>query len=161
MTAPRSAFAAAVVALVSGAPLHASPVAPKTPTTLAPAPTPAESLINPADPESIVAEMQNLGYRATLTTASNGNPKIRSAAVGTNFAIDFYGCEETRKCTTIMFSSGFDVASGLDLSVVNEWNAKKRFVRAYLDEERDPYLEMDVVMEGGVSAKVFASNMTN
>lgn len=34
---------------------------------------------------------------------------------------------------------------------VNEWNQKKRFSRAYIDDEGDPCIEADLDFEGGVS----------
>lgn len=37
------------------------------------------------------------------------------------------------------------------LGRVNEWNASKRYTRAYLDKEGDPCLEADLDIEGGVS----------
>ena len=37
------------------------------------------------------------------------------------------------------------------LGRINEWNASKRYTRAYLDKEGDPVLEADLDLEGGVS----------
>lgn len=34
---------------------------------------------------------------------------------------------------------------------INDWNAKKLFSRAYLDDDGDPVLEMDVDLAGGVT----------
>ena len=34
---------------------------------------------------------------------------------------------------------------------INDWNASKRYTRAYLDKEGDPVLEADLDLEGGVS----------
>jgi len=42
-------------------------------------------------------------------------------------------------------------AAGTDatLEKVNKWNQEKRFSRAYLDEDGDPHLELDLDLEGG------------
>lgn len=37
------------------------------------------------------------------------------------------------------------------LGRVNDWNAGKRYTRAYLDKDGDPVLEADLDLEGGVS----------
>lgn len=37
------------------------------------------------------------------------------------------------------------------LGRINEWNAGKRYTRAYLDKEGDPCLEADLDIEGGIS----------
>lgn len=36
---------------------------------------------------------------------------------------------------------------------VNDWNRSKKFTKAYLDNDGDPVLEMDVDLEGGVTWK--------
>ncbi|WP_376873786.1 YbjN domain-containing protein [Albirhodobacter sp. R86504] len=118
-----------------------------------------EGLIGADNPDRLVDEMQRLGYRAQLTTDEYGDPKILSAAAGSNFAVYFYGCEDGQSCTSIQFSSGFDTDDGRDLSVANEWNENNRYGKAYLDSERDPFLEMDMSMTGGISADLFAENL--
>jgi hypothetical protein len=37
------------------------------------------------------------------------------------------------------------------LGRINDWNAGKRYTRAYLDKDGDPVLEADLDLEGGVS----------
>jgi hypothetical protein len=37
------------------------------------------------------------------------------------------------------------------LGRINDWNASKRYTRAYLDKDGDPVLEADLDLEGGVS----------
>lgn len=34
---------------------------------------------------------------------------------------------------------------------VNDWNAKRRYSRTYLDDDGDPHLELDLDLEGGVT----------
>ena len=34
---------------------------------------------------------------------------------------------------------------------VNQWNADKRFSRAYLDDDDDPVIELDLDLEGGIA----------
>lgn len=41
--------------------------------------------------------------------------------------------------------------ANVDLDDVNEWNMSKRFSRAYLDEDDDPCLELDLDLAGGVT----------
>jgi len=40
----------------------------------------------------------------------------------------------------------------MDLKKVNEWNATKRFSRAYLDEDGDAVIEWDIDLEGGTTS---------
>lgn len=112
------------------------------------------------NPEQIAAVLQKFGYRAELTKDDQGDPKIKSAAGGANFTIYFYGCDKNVDCTSIQLSSGFDLDSGTTLEVVNDWNANKRFGKAYMDDEKDPYVEMDIEMEGaGIPEETFRKTL--
>lgn len=125
----------------------------------APGPVLAENLVA-SDARAIAAAMQDFGYRAELTTDNEGDPLIKSAAGGANFSVYFYGCSAGKHCQSIQFSAGFDLADGTSLEVANDWNARKRFAKTYLDQDMDPYLEMDVNLAyGGVTAKNFADTL--
>ena len=101
------------------------------------------------NPQAIADLLKDWGYRAELTADDQGDPKINSSTSGANFAIYFYGCEANRNCTSIQFSSGFDLDSGTTMEVVNDWNTKKRYGKVYIDDEKDPYIEVDVNLYGG------------
>lgn len=41
---------------------------------------------------------------------------------------------------------------------MNEWNRKKRYTKAYLDDEQDPVIDMDIYLgDGGISIDNFRS----
>jgi hypothetical protein len=101
------------------------------------------------NPQAIADLLNDLGYRAKLTKDGVGDPKIESAAAGVNFAIYFYGCTDGKGCTSIQFAQGFDMDSAMNMSLVNDWNAKQRYGEVYLDVEGDPFLEMDINLAGG------------
>lgn len=98
------------------------------------------------------------GYKAEVTTDSAGDPMIRSSADGSNFRILFYSCKNSGpRCVSITFSAGFDLDKGLSYSRINEWNSEKRFGRAYLDDEMDPYVQMDVDFERGATNEAISN----
>ena len=117
-------------------------------------------MINAADPVHITEVMKSLGYRAELTTDDRGDPKIKSAAGGANFSVWFYGCNDGKDCNSIQFSAGFDMANGLEMSSVNDWNTRKRYGKVYLDDENDPYIEMDMMVGTGMSRALFEENLS-
>jgi hypothetical protein len=98
--------------------------------------------------------LQSWGYRAELTSDSTGAPKINSTASGVNFSIWFYGCsdDQVSECSSFSFSAGFDLGDGIEPAKINEWNRTERFGTAYYDEENDPYLDMNVNIDGGATA---------
>mgnify|MGYP005998535175 CR=1 FL=1 len=117
--------------------------------------TPAFAEVDGSSPQYIAKLISDEGYRAQLENDSDGDPRIRSAAEGVKFSIRFYGCKSPRGCTSIQFSAGFDMKDGMTLKRANEWNRGKRFGKVYLDEENDPYIQMDVNTDFGVTDKNF------
>lgn len=113
--------------------------------------------VDASDAAVLAGVLQDLGYRAMLSTDSSGDPLIRSSADGSEFSIFFYGCSSGQACKAIQFSKGYDMATGMSLEQVNEWNREYRFGKVYLDDEADPFIEMDVNLDfGGVARENFA-----
>jgi len=111
-------------------------------------------------PESLVAALQAAGYSAKLQKDSTGDPMIVSGVNGHPFRVIFYGCKANKDCATITFAAGYDKKSETSLASINEWNRKNRFGRAYLDDEGDPLLGMDIDLDdGGISALLFTDNL--
>lgn len=116
--------------------------------------------ITASNPAGIADLLRTMGYRAELTKDNQGDPKINSATGGSNFRIYFYGCTANMDCKSIQFAAGFDLTDGTTLDVVNEWNAAKRYTKAYLDDEQDPLIEMDINLDfGGVSENNFRDSL--
>lgn len=91
--------------------------------------------------EEMVRFLQNKGFKAEVKTGTSGR-YIASASSGVNFDVYFYDCRGSR-CASVQFSSGFDLTNGTTLSVVNSWNREKRYLKAYMDSENDPYVQYD------------------
>ena len=108
----------------------------------------------------VVAALQDKGYRAELTTDSTGDPMIQSAAEGVNFRVYFYGCDgDPARCGAIQLVAAFDLEEGLALDRINLWNREHRFGRGYLDDDNDPWVEMDVDVELGFTTEALANNL--
>ena len=117
-------------------------------------------MVRAQDPDSLVEALQDGGYAARLGTDKVGDPMITSGVGGTSFQIFFYNCTDNTECATVQFHSGYDMRDPVSLERINEWNSKERFGRAYLDDEGDPILEMDVDLDdGGVSELLFIDNV--
>lgn len=116
---------------------------------------PLAGSLDAKDPEKLASVIRGLGYRATVEQDSVGDPMIRSSASGTDFAIYFFGCTGNVDCKWLLFKVGYDLANGTTTEAINQWNAETLFGRAYLDDEADPWLEMSVSMDGGVSRANF------
>lgn len=97
----------------------------------------------------VAAWLQKAGYKAELTKDADNDPMINSAAEGQTFKIYFYDCDEAKRCKALQFSAGFDLKEGLKLEKVNEWNRKNRYLKAYLDDDMDPYVQYDINVNAG------------
>lgn len=120
-----------------------------------PLPAAAQNVLA-SDPASITQILQSFGYRAELGTDDGGDPKISSFSSGAKFSIFFYGCTDGKSCDAISFSAFFDLDPGSNVALMNDWNVKKRYTKAYLDDEQDPVIDMDIYLgSGGISIDNF------
>lgn len=125
-----SMLAVGLAALVAGVAHAATP---------APAPVQAQGITGP----ELVAILQEAGYRARLETDGEGEPLVRTGMGGVEVAILFYDCNAEHRCNSLQFSAGFDLPEGTTDAVINDFNREYRYARAFLDEERDPFLRFD------------------
>jgi hypothetical protein len=94
--------------------------------------------------------LKSEGYKAQVSTNKDGSKTIQSATGGTNFNIDMYDCHDKPTCTAIQFNVGFDTKGAWNSGKMNSYNRSKRWVRAYVDDNDDPWLEQDVdLIPGG------------
>jgi hypothetical protein len=113
-------------------------------------------IVDGTDPETLVSIIQDLGYRARLEVDGDGDPMIRSSVGGTQFAVVFYGCSEKHdNCEILLFKAGYELNDNIGMDVINQWNATRLFGRAYLDEVNDPWLELTLNVNGGVTRTQF------
>lgn len=106
--------------------------------------------------QEVAQVLQAKGYKAEVGRDRVGDPMITSAVDGSNFRVLFYDCEAGR-CAAIQFATAFDMEKGLTLSHINSWNRERRFGRAYLDDEMDPFVEYDVDFEVGATTEAIGN----
>jgi hypothetical protein len=103
------------------------------------APGQAQGITGP----ELAAILQDAGYRAQLQADAEGEPLVRTGMGGVEVAILFYDCNAEHRCNSLQFSAGFDLPEGTTDAVVNGFNRDYRYARAFLDDERDPFLHFD------------------
>jgi hypothetical protein len=112
---------------------------------------PAEALLTAADPAPILAIARGWGW-AELATDSAGDPMIRGRRAGQAYWVYFYDCTASRDCLNIQFRTIFPLPAGVSANAINRWNGETRFGKAYIDDEGDLVVKLDVNLWGGVSA---------
>jgi hypothetical protein len=74
---------------------------------------------------------------------------------GVDTTILFFGCEGGQECDAVVFRVGFDLPDGATPEAMNTWNRDNLVGSAWLDDERDPFLDYFVTLTGGVSRENF------
>jgi hypothetical protein len=97
-------------------------------------------------PDKVMESWLKKDDRATVERQGKGKFKL---TLGEDTVI------VTNKQVDCWFYGGFDTGGKGDLEVINKWNNRSRGTRAYLDEDGDPCLEMDVDFEGGINEFAF------
>jgi hypothetical protein len=123
----------------------------------APALADGGTVYNDLSGSEIVALLDAHGYQATLTTDGDGDPMIMGRADGLNFRVQTYDCNEQapRRCRSLQFVASFALqhkATTDDFEAMNEYNQKKVYGRAFIDENGDAAIDMVVNLAGGVMA---------
>jgi hypothetical protein len=108
--------------------------------------------------QELASVLQEKGYKAQVTTDKDGDPLVRSASGGVDFLVLYYECKGKQRCPSIQCYAGFKKTAIMPARIA-EWNTKRRFGRAYLDDESDPRVEMDVDVEHGATTEAIANDM--
>lgn len=106
----------------------------------------------------VVGILQAQGYRAKLEKDSEGDPLVRTGMSGVNVDLFFYDCADDR-CGSLQFRVGLDLEQGSTPATINGFNSGYRYASAYLDEERDPFLQMDFEVLHASHAEHIASHV--
>lgn len=115
--------------------------------------------ITAANPQGVVQLLEAQGFKASLQAEPDADPVIYSEVGGTPFAVFFFDCAAHKRCKTVQFYAGFR-HGGVSFERINAWNARNRFGRAYIDDEGDPRMEMDVNLDpGGVNPGLFRETL--
>ena len=115
------------------------------------------TVYNDLSGSEIVELLDAHGYSATLTTDEGGDPLVMGAADGLKFRVQTYDCnsQAPRRCHSLQFVASFALqhkATQDDFMAMNDYNQKKVYGRAFIDENGDAAIDFVVNLSGGVLA---------
>lgn len=116
----------------------------------------AQTMVTAKDTTVLLDIAKGFGS-AKLGTDDYGDPQITGRMDGIAYRVDFYGCEDGKDCTDLLFVAGWRT-DALTIDDVNRWNAEKRFGKAYIDSDGEPVMEMAVNLDFGLSRKNMEDN---
>src|SRR5699024_5453586 len=112
------------------------------------------------DANQIAELMAAAGLATERRLGDDDTPLLEGQIDGYSFQVHFYGCNSDHICDAIQFASGFAEDHAVEYELMDRWNREYRFGRAYLDDEDDPWIEMDINLEGdGVSVSNFKESL--
>ncbi|MEM9495688.1 MAG: YbjN domain-containing protein [Pseudomonadota bacterium] len=106
----------------------------------------------------VAAIMAGEGLLAEIAAGGEAG-KVQSAVSGADFEVFSFNCNEASRCTEFLFITGFDLPEGFPLEQINDWNARKTGGRAYLDDERDPFLDHVISVSGPIDSGAFVEGL--
>ncbi len=129
---------------------------------LAAVPASAQS-VKASDPMGMLRTLQQAGHQASLTTDTQGDPKIDIKFGGWNGSILFYDCDDQTndKCRSIQLVAAFDRKEPMPFSMMNDLVRSQRFISMYLDDEGDPYVQWDINIDDGISRDLFLASVSD
>jgi hypothetical protein len=104
-----------------------------------------------SDPEALTKFMTQTGYRVRLTRDPTGNPLIEGRISRSDYALQFYECENGAFCNSVQLIAVAPAPADATLESLNAFNARWRYVRATLIE-RQVRLQLDINLDAGVTA---------
>lgn len=125
-----------------------------------------QETVQSPSPMTMVSTLSDLDIRDILTRAEIPGEKItireeKDSEGLTAFyvfegeaillALYQYTDEPGGKVTSLGMSVGNRMARGADIRKINEWNARTRYVKAYVDDEGDAMLSTDMLLSPGVT----------
>lgn len=113
-------------------------------------------LICASNPGTVMAAMEKAELKPKLTKDGDGDPMIESDESSYHFDVYFYGCKDHKNCDSLRFESVFEKAPENTPEFVNKWNAKKRFLQAFVRTDGQMGVAYDVATIGGLNAANFA-----
>jgi hypothetical protein len=113
-------------------------------------------LVCASDPQTVVAAMEKAKFAPKLGKDNDDDPMIESEDGVYQFEVYFYGCKEHAKCDSLRFESTFEKAPENTPEFANKWNAKKRFLQAYIRPNGEFTVAYDVTTSGGLNQANFA-----
>ncbi len=93
--------------------------------------------------EEMSAWLESEGYGVKFVTGESGRRHIETNSQGFPLNIFFGDCKGER-CTSLELATGFSTGGKFDVSQINGWNYDNRWCRAYYDDDKDPWLKMNI-----------------
>ncbi|MBO1113939.1 DUF945 family protein [Bordetella petrii] len=110
-------------------------------------------MLSSLDPALVGDILDEAGFAYEIGATAQGYPLIEiepgdSGAAG--LRVEFNDCDIESACSDLLLRASFASKQPVPLKLLNDWNVRNRWTRAYLDTDNQAVLEMDVNAYGGI-----------
>lgn len=93
---------------------------------------------------------------ARVDRDDDGQEYVAGSIDGINYALDVYNCDP--ECADLTFTASFEM-NGVTDAMMNEWNASRRFGKAYIRSDGDAVLQIAINTRYGITVETFRDDM--
>jgi hypothetical protein len=97
--------------------------------------------------ESLLKELE---LKYTTGKDNEGKDSYTLDVGGLKVTLFLYGGEE-KSAESLSLSTAWDLENWMGMEKVNEWNMERRWTKAWLDNEKDPFLDSSFDFAGGTT----------
>lgn len=113
--------------------------------------------IEAKDFDRMVRVFAENGYAFNIQKLDDGERYFEGETeTGVKYSVYFYGGADGEKALSIQFFAYWDPDNKITLAELNDWNTRKRWVRAYRDPDENVCIAMDVTLLYGVTEENLA-----
>lgn len=130
-----------------------------------PTPPAAAELLYGLDPETVTGVLDLLGHEYRVGYDNYGAPLIgilpATPGASEEMFVLFNGCAADNRCDDITLVSWDVERRPIHLEMINRWNRDNRFLRAFIDPDYGPVLQMDINSGGGLGPDALTRQMSS
>lgn len=89
-------------------------------------------------------------------TDEQGVTYLAGTVEGINYVVDVYNCDPG--CADLTFTASFEM-QGMTNDLMNEWNASRRFGKAYIRSDGDAIIQMAINTRFGITTETFRDDL--
>ena len=129
-----------------------------------PSPPAVAELLYGIDPEAVTGVLDLLGQEYRVGYDNYGAPLIgilpATPGATQEMFVLFNGCAADNRCDDITLVSWDPERRPIHLEMINRWNRDNRFLRAFIDPDYGPVLQMDINSGGGLGPDALTRQMS-
>ena len=111
------------------------------------------SAVRHLDPSVLASILTGADFTFEEVKDEQGDPLLKVAPGDSGAAkidIIFVGCGNDPTCEDVLLRATYSPDQPVALQVANDWNLRKRWARAYVNDQREAVIEMDISAYGGI-----------